>query len=526
MAGRWFGRKRGPWGDAPSIFRHVSRHIRGSGPGLKEGGERLPDEAAEPELSVPVAGGHDGLLIHHLGVQENEALARDIYHALTRTLADSTGIAQTRLYELINEGEALEYVDRVLELVLEHRELDADALLQLARWWAREAPDRQAVKFAIALLGLFNEEDDLEMLMKLGRHEEFTLFVAVAISNSRDDAGNLLWQLARNVEGWGRIHAVELLAEHPTPAVRSWMIREGYRNTILYDYLVGVCARAGDLVGALRAPEVDPELIDGAAEIVEAMLRVSGDELDRYDEAPEVVGLLLSHLSQAQPNLKHLICVYSIYSELNNDEADWQNRRRQGWTEEMRGEHLSACERILFQDHWKELACTALASPSETDFPTAVAACELLGIDTYAHHLARLLDAPSNPERWECCLERATARRLRALLVVAERHLLAGAVDPASREVCLESLLRELRDLPGRGTRLLQTVLHEPSPDLRGAALSVLDAWGFENWPRALATAVSELRARETVAEIIVGVDRMLEGGSFYETELWESDEV
>ena len=496
----------------------------------------MPDESAGPELSFPVAGGHDGLLIHHLGVEENSLLAADIYHALSQALLLPSEIAQARLYELINEGGALQYIDRVLETILEQRELDPDALLQLARWWAREAPDRQAVKFAVALLGLFNEDEDLELLMKLGRHEEFTLFAAVAISNSREESGELLWELARNVEGWGRIHAVELLAENPTPAVRPWLLREGYRNSILYEYLAGVCARAGDLAGALRAAEVDGELLDAAVEIVDALFHVPGDELERYDEAGEAVSLLLAHLQQAPLRIAHLICVYGIYRELNNDEADWSGRERNGWNRARREEQLALCETILFREEWRGLALEALGRASDADFSTAAAACEIVGIDTYAHHFARLVTEPQSLERWESCLDRATPRRLRALLIVAERTFFgsrslgrragaatsgAGLVERETedfyREACLESLFRELRTLPGLGFPLLTNVLSEDSENLRRAALEVLDAWGYENWPQGAVGLLEKARLCEGEPDLCAGIDRMLVGGSFAE---------
>ena len=545
MLDRLFGRTpRGPWGDAPSIFRHVSRHIRRSGPGLKAGGERLPDESTGPEMSFPVAGGHDGLLIHHLGVEENPLLASDIYHALRQVLLIPSEIAQARLYELINEGGALQYVDQVLETILEQRELDPDDLLQLARWWAREAPDRQAVKFAVALLGLFNEDQDLELLMKLGRHEEFTLFAAVAISNSREESGDLLWELARNVEGWGRIHAVELLAENPTPAVRPWLLREGYRNSILYEYLAGVCARAGDLAGALRAAEVDGELLDAAVEIVDALFHVPGDELERYAEAGEAVSLLLSHLQRSPLRISHLICVYGIHRELNNSEADWSGRERNGWNRALREEQLELCESILFRAEWKDLALSALAKASDADLATALTACEIVGIDTYAHHLARLVAEPYSLERWEACLERATPRRLRALLVLAERAFfgsrqLGGGVSPADpktglavvetddfhREACLEALFVELRTVPGRGFRLLTAVLEEDSESLRRAALEVLDAWGYEDWPTGVLEALRAARLSENESDLCAAMDRMIGGGAFSDPDSGRDDD-
>jgi hypothetical protein len=50
-----------------------------------------------------------------------------------------------------------------------------------------EAPDREPVKFGIAILGLFRQPADEELFQALGRHDEFTLFCAVALTNSSED---------------------------------------------------------------------------------------------------------------------------------------------------------------------------------------------------------------------------------------------------------------------------------------------------------------------------------------------------
>lgn len=557
MLGKLFGRAniRAPWGRAPSIYRHVSRHIRRSGPGLKEGGQRLPDESRSAEASA-VAGGQDGLLIHHLGVRENDGLVSDIYNALRQALRKPSHIAHARLYELITETGALQYIDGVLELVLEHRELEPEALLELARWWAREAPDRQAVKFALALLGLFNEEQDIALLLKLGRHDEFTLFAAVAISNSREEsATDLLWELARNVDGWGRIHAVELLAEQPSPEVRDWLLREGYRNTVLYEYLAGLCARAGDLAGALRAGP-DTALINSAVDLVDALLHGPGDELERYQDFAEVVDLLLEHLTHRLTDLKDLLCVHALHTELLNDEADWDQRAASGWTLTRRNHQLEVCEQILLSGQWKTLAAAALAAAEESgderQLALAFAASEIVGVDLWETHYTRLAAAPFSSERWGLCLERATVARLRRLAFLAEKTLLEpsipGADLPArhvpagnaasgqsaeplsgieqvadnsgdswgggllgpSAEVCLELFFSEIGSLPGVGVSSLLAALEFGSAGLRRRALLVFAEWTYENWPEACAPALAAQAQREEEPEIRAALQRLL----------------
>ncbi|MFD1079345.1 hypothetical protein [Longispora fulva] len=74
---------------------------------------------------------------------------------------------------------------------------------------ASRSSRREPVKLGLALMGLFPVVRHRDLLFTLGRHEEFTLFAAVALANGEEDPVDDLWQLARNVTGWGRIHLVE-----------------------------------------------------------------------------------------------------------------------------------------------------------------------------------------------------------------------------------------------------------------------------------------------------------------------------
>lgn len=49
-------------------------------------------------------------------------------------------------------------------------------LLEIGRYFALRAGHREAVKFGLALIGVFGTTDESEILRALGRCEEFTLF--------------------------------------------------------------------------------------------------------------------------------------------------------------------------------------------------------------------------------------------------------------------------------------------------------------------------------------------------------------
>src|SRR5690606_8614632 len=129
--------------------------------------------------------------------------------------------------------------------------------------------------------------DERETLLTIGGHEEFTLFSVVALASTLESPDRELWQLAQRVRGWGRIHAVERLAETTDPDIRGWLIRDGFRNDVMDEYLAHTCAVAGDLAGALEADIVDDSLIDAAAGIFAALLNGGpAEDIEDYEQAP------------------------------------------------------------------------------------------------------------------------------------------------------------------------------------------------------------------------------------------------
>jgi len=166
-------------------------------------------------------GALDGVFGHHSGDTHAVEVARKIlesFRALTKKANDDRAES---LYSLLKEHSALGYVDHLLEAVVADDDLDAERLHTVARWLATGAADRAPIKCAIALLGVFHGAEDRDLLLTLGRHEEFTLFASVALQPSADDPELSLWALACLVTGWGRIQIIERLAETKDEQIKA-----------------------------------------------------------------------------------------------------------------------------------------------------------------------------------------------------------------------------------------------------------------------------------------------------------------
>jgi hypothetical protein len=280
---RLFGRQPPPRDRAPSILEFVLSHTAADKPGLTEGGDVLPDEERlNTDSKIRWApGAWDGVATHHMGPGENDAAVRKTVEVILAYSRQPTAASKAAAYQHIVAAHVISIIDPVSEALVSESEINHERLYELARSFVTEASDRQVVKFGLAILGLFRQPADMELFQALGRHEEFTLFCAGAIANSSDDPDEALWTLARNVTGWGRIHVVERLARTENPTIKRRLLLEGYRNSIMYEYLAATCARGGGLKAALSEDHVDREVLKAAGEIIGAL--ISGGPAEDID---------------------------------------------------------------------------------------------------------------------------------------------------------------------------------------------------------------------------------------------------
>jgi hypothetical protein len=296
------------------------------------------------------------------------------------------------VYDLLSDDRALAVVDALLETVAARKDLDAERLRSFARWLVTRAPDRNAVKMGVALLGIFHGDADRELFLTVGRHEEFTLFSAVALQNSLSEPEPALFELANSVHGWGRIQVVERLRTTKDARVKRWLLREGYKNSIMYEYLAHLCATAGGLREELEAREVDDALLAGAGDILRTLVDGQGgpaEGMDDYSDGAIAATQYLRHLRHRLSNapLGHLMALSALTRFVNEQNADWGARAAKGWTPELRSEIRAQGEALIAAPRWRELVDEGLASPNNQTFYEASAAAKVLGIDTWERHL-------------------------------------------------------------------------------------------------------------------------------------------
>ncbi|MCA0294944.1 MAG: hypothetical protein LCH96_06455 [Actinobacteria bacterium] len=471
---------------------------------LADSGVELPDVArmAGADSLRWVAGGLDGALGHHAAGAPDLPTALRVADLIIAAADDPSPELLDQIARTVAAERALEYVDAMIAR-LAQLEADPVRVHALARRLATTAPDRGVVKIGLALLGVTGLGDDLAVVRTLGAHEEFTLFAAVAIENGVPESDRELWALAQVVDGWGRIHCVEALRDTTDPEIRAWILRTGFRNSVMYEYLAHIAATTGGLLPALRGDDVDRELLTAAGEILSALVAGGpAEDLDDYDDAAEAVDAFLVLMTVRAETLDDFHAVGALEQFLAQPEG-WDDRADRGWTPERHQRLLAACVEVLARPAWDATIADGLAADDRTTFWKANEAARKRGIDTFDVVFGKVAADPFGT-LWFAAWAQADAARAQRLVdlvhvaIPLEQIATGGADEPGGGDQfrphrALDWTLQALRAFPGIGGDLLLVGLWSPMTRNRNMALNALAAWPATDWPLPARTVVTEL---------------------------------
>ena len=469
------------------------------------------------------------------GGRADEEESDKLYETLAEAVQQGFGPSWATLYEMLTERSTLDYADEIIERIVERRDISASGLYALARFLVERAPDREPVKFGIALLGIFRHLDDREIFMTLGRHDEFTLYCAVALSRTQSDPDIALWELAQTVQGWGRVQVVERLADTENELIKDWLLREGFKNTVMYQYIACTCAATGGLLEALDCSDPDDELLDAACELI-AALAAGGpaDDMDDYKDGPEATDKLLHHLTSRASKLQHFCAVAQIRLFLQADEKTKPRPQEElGWTKELCRSLESRCDEILYRSWWPEQVRAALEANATIDeldegaeqqFLLAARAAKVLRLPTFRHHWRRLRKEPMVGTRWYLAIDNMGPTDVDKMISFAERRLSLDKIATGPAEVLglgqqyrdhtyLDLILQKLIDYPGKGWELVSTALKSPVVRNRVQAIKVLSKWHDHKpfWRDYVRRALEKAAREEPDKELRARMDLLLE---------------
>ncbi|WP_068053051.1 hypothetical protein [Nocardia xishanensis] len=434
----------------------------------------------------------DGVQTHHSKAPADPDAATDAVTAITDIVAAPSNSALSALHDQLAECSALALAD---SLVCELRaaDLPRDEVRSVARRLTEYGTRRNAVALGIVMLGVTGDERDRELLLTVGSLGDLTLYAVVALANSQPDRHHAVYELARRVDGWGRIHAVERLARTNDPEIKAWLLRTGFRNGVMNEYLAHLAATTGDLRDALLASAIDDELLDGAADILAALAAYGGPAADirHYPDALPVLNRFAELLATSAPTLTRIRSAQTITRLLNNPPPDLD------WPSDEISCLAAQYAALLARTDWAEEVRARLAQPEgEFGFDYALACADAVEIQAYPQALAHLRLQPKNIYVWQWVSQRTPGREVAALAELAQELL------PLDEIVCGPELGRRRRGpgfnedhimeimvsavaraAPGTGLPLVRSALSGRPTRLRRTALRTIAEWYDRDLP-------------------------------------------
>lgn len=444
-----------------SIYEHIRSHLPAEGPGLLPGGEALPDSGFTPGGERMAPGAADGLSNQPLFLQPKPEEIDSILAALVDLSRRPTLRSRRQVESTIRHRRCIRLIDPLLEAVRAETRMNQSVLYTELRTLLVTTHWREAVKLCIALLGLYRRPSDTDLLLTFGRHEEFTLFAAVALGSILEDPVPAWFGLAQQLSGWGKVHLVGRLVKHTDrPDVRDWLLRCGCANQIDDNLLALPIATECRLHEALAESVPDDALLEGARRILNGLLEPGpAPGLDAYEQGPEACLWWVRRVEGRTPRLPQFLTLSNL--------LQWIEEPDHIWPTEIAAEVRERVGRMLRAEKWPALALAELDSPDPTAAWVARETARRLELPVFPRLLPLLQAEPGNIALWAYLAASADRSEMERLLSLPQQP----------RNDVLSVLLRALRRFPGLGATLILHGLEDEQAASRLLALDVLGRW-------------------------------------------------
>jgi hypothetical protein len=513
------------WRTDNSIFKFLSSNLNDDG-NLLEIENDLPDEIRE-DGNIRFA---PGLMDAMFGEDDSDNSKKRIAELLTHFQKIATKgdmIGEQEFYRLITENEGvIGIIDEFLQAVVNKSLPIQPYLFRYAKELATRTDKRNSVKFGIAILGLCQNRSVLNEIKILGLHDEFTVYSSVAILNISDNLENDLWELAKKVDGWGKIQLVNRLSKvELSEPVRDWLIYEGYKNNIMYEYLAYTCAVNGKLHEKLVDEQIVPQLFNSAADIIEALIAEHSpvEDITSYSFAAQVIQDFIRHAKKQSCDISNFNTLQKIKHFLLELQNDIGEQRKNGWDEDIISNCIIEIIEILNGRDWKILAHEGLKSNDNVIYWNAKQAAEKLDIDLWETVWTRLQEKPIDSVSWYDVIQCSKPENSDQIIDFALNHLPLdelstgpkdsnGFGDDYNKHASLECATTFLEDYPQKGEKIILASLKSPVTRNRNIGIKVLDKWKRENWSSEIEKEIMHLRNIEPNIDTKANIERLING--------------
>lgn len=510
------------WETNDSILRHLKANLNEDG-SLNESVEKLPDEKkADDEIKFA-----PGLMDAMFGADESEeskSRIKQLVSLIKRIAKNGDNQSKSNFYREITESESvIGIIDEFLQSLGQSSLPIEPYLFSFANKLATKTNNRNSVKFGIAILGLCQNKKPIDDIKILGLHDEFTVFSTVALSNLSDNLVKDLWELAKQVDGWGKIQLVDRLAEMKLNSeIKDWLVFDGYKNNIMYEYLALTCAQNGMLNEKLKTEKISDELYSSASDIIVALM----DEgpavgMSGYNESSETIENFIRHSKTRNLNISNYITLHRIKDYLEESPED--NETLINWNQNDLSNCLIDINELLNSKDWAEEVKIALKSSDNIEYWNGKQAAQKLGIDLWDTVWKKLQQNPLDSSAWYDVTAKAKENNVDEVIDFAIKNLpleflgsgpkdSMGIGDDYQKHSSLDSVITFLENYPKKGEKLILVGLDSPVTRNRNMAIRVLSKWKAENWSKEVTEKVNKLKGIEPNEDTKKNIERLLNG--------------
>ncbi|MCF6407218.1 hypothetical protein L3C95_30255 [Chitinophaga filiformis] len=493
------------WRTENSLLNFISNHVDPNGR-LTDSAHDLPDVEKDPEMLSFAPGLLDAMTGTHTSAKSKAVISKLV--KLLKHIAEyGDQTSEYTFYKLITEQEnIIGIVDDFQEAFIEKSLPVEPYLHSFAKDLITKTAHRNSVKMGIAIVGLYKDQSIVPAIKILALHDEFTLYATIALLNILDTPAPALWELAQKVDGWGKIQLVNRLINlELTTEIQEWLVYEGYKNSIMYEYLAYTCATNGRLHEKLDAAQIDKRLFKAAGEIIYALINGGpAEDISMYEEAPNVIENYIRHAHEHTSDVLDFLQFDKLKSFLTGLTEDIGEHEKNGWTQDIVSNCLIDLLSVLNNREWEQITREALTSNDESTYWQAKSAASILGIDIWDIVWQRLQQHPLNSEYWYDVAIHAPKEKVTGVIDFALTHLplqeyTTGPKDRSdfgenfSKYQCLNNILVFLKDYPQKGEPIVLAALDSPVTENRNMAIDVLTNWTQQQWSPQIQEKVKKL---------------------------------
>lgn len=510
------------WETNDSILEFLNKNVKSDG-SLKDSANTLPDEK-KTDNEIKFAPGFMDSMFAPEESKESIARIKILTKLISKIAKYDDEQSKSDFYTEVTKNESvIGIIDQFLQKLVNASLPIEPYLFHYANKLATKTNNRNSVKFGISILGLCQNKQPIEDLKILGLHDEFTVYSTVALSNLSDNLLNDLWQLAKKVDGWGKIQLVDRLAEMElTEEIRDWLLLEGYVNSVMYEYLALTCAKNGMLNNKLQNESIDNKLFISAGDIIVALI----DEgpalgMSGYDKATETIKNYIKHSKSQNLNIGNFITLHKIKDYLEESPED--NETLKNWNQNDLSNCLIDIYKILNSKDWTTEVNIALKSSDNIEYWNGKQAAQKLGIEIWDTVWSKLKLNPLDNTAWYDVTTYAKTINVDEIIDFAINNLpldelgsgpkdSLGFGNDYQKHSSLDSIITFLEKYPKKGEELILTGLSSPVTRNRNLSIKVLNKWKTENWSNMITKKINALYEIEPNKDTKKNIKRLLSG--------------